>query len=129
MILDTTFLVDILRGNRDTIPALKKIDESGSGNQVAATTVQEIIRGSHLSRSTKEQEKVASMMSKLTVIPFDERAARIAGFLQADLDMQGEPIDVQDVQIAAVALSNDVAVMTRNAKHFSRIKGLKIQTY
>lgn len=38
----------------------------------------------------------------------------------------GEPIGVADSMIAATALANDLTLVTRNQKHFKRVRGLRI---
>ena len=42
---------------------------------------------------------------------------------------EGEPIDPEDRMIAAAAISTGTPLLTRNARHFSRIPQLRIETY
>lgn len=56
---------------------------------------------------------------------FDDRAALIFGEIRAELERHGTPIGPYDMQIAAIAMANDLTLVTHNVKEFSRIKGLK----
>jgi len=54
------------------------------------------------------------------------KAAEIHGELIA----KGNKIDNTDSLIAAIALTNNInTIITRNKKHFERIKGIKVETY
>ncbi len=57
-----------------------------------------------------------------------EIAAR-AGRIDGELVSRGEAIDPADVIIGATALLRNEPVVTRNARHFSRLKGLRLVSY
>jgi tRNA(fMet)-specific endonuclease VapC len=73
-------------------------------------------------RRIAEQERVLRQFHSL---PYDDNAARIAGDIRAFLDKRGERIGARDSQIAAVAMANDLKVVTHNVSEFSRIPGLQ----
>jgi predicted nucleic acid-binding protein len=45
------------------------------------------------------------------------------------LRKKGESIGLEDVLIAASALANQYIVVTANIRHFTRIKGLKVEKW
>jgi predicted nucleic acid-binding protein len=47
----------------------------------------------------------------------------------ADLRKKAESIGLEDVLIAASALANQYIVVTANIRHFTRIKGLKVEKW
>jgi predicted nucleic acid-binding protein len=51
-----------------------------------------------------------------------------AGHIYAKLEQQGQPIGLRDTFIAAIALTRECSVATRNQAHFNRISGLNIIT-
>ena len=53
----------------------------------------------------------------------------LAAEIEAELILSGEMIPPVDIMIAAIALQNKEAVLTRNSKHFERISGLEVKTY
>lgn len=62
-------------------------------------------------------------------LPFDDEAALIFGELRADLAKKGTQIGGYDLQIAAIALANDLTLVTHNTREFSRIGNLKIEDW
>jgi len=66
-----------------------------------------------------------SFLSRFVSLPFDDTAARLAGDIWGYLEAHGEMIDFDDIQIAAIAIANDLTVVTHNVKHFSRIPALR----
>ena len=47
----------------------------------------------------------------------------------AYLEAQGTPIGHPDTQIAAIALANDLTVVTGNVRHFQRVPGLAVENW
>ena len=68
-------------------------------------------------------------MQPLTVLAFDEEAARSYAELRQFLEARGIPIGIADTQIAATALANDLTVVTGNVRHFSRVPGLRLENW
>jgi tRNA(fMet)-specific endonuclease VapC len=69
------------------------------------------------------------LLDRLNVIPLDFSSSKRAAEISAKLGATGEPIDYRDTMIAAIALENDLTLVTRNKSHFSRIKSLKLETW
>ena len=129
MILDTSFLVDVLRGEDTVEEAVRTVDERGTA-QVSAVTVMELWEGIHLAESSeRERTVVTNLLTDLRELPFDRECATTAGELNARLQRDGAPIEDADVMIAATALVHDVPIVTANVDHFERLDGLEILTY
>ncbi len=62
-------------------------------------------------------------------LPFDDEAALIFGEIRADLAKKGTPVGAYDLQIAAIALANNLILVTHNTKEFSRINNLKTEDW
>lgn len=62
-------------------------------------------------------------------MPFDDACAEIYGRIRADLAKTGTPIGSNDIQIASIALVNDLILVTHNVREFSLIEGLKIEDW
>jgi len=62
-------------------------------------------------------------------LPFDDAAAVIYGRIRAQLATAGALIGPYDLQIAAIALANNLTVVTRNTQEFSRVPGLVIEDW
>lgn len=59
-------------------------------------------------------------------LPFNSRAAEIHGRIRSRLEALGTPIGPYDLQIAAIALTNNLTLVTPNISEFSRVERLRI---
>ncbi|MBN1946529.1 MAG: type II toxin-antitoxin system VapC family toxin [Bradymonadales bacterium] len=90
----------------------------------------ELIYGAHKSAKVNENiEKLNAFFAAVHSLPFDDRAAEIAGEVRATLDRQGTPIGPNDLLIAAIAFANGLTLLTHNTKEFSRVNGLVIEDW
>jgi len=125
-ILDTDHCVALLRKKLDLgdhIPA----DEELS---LSAVSVAELTHGAW--RSAHREDNLARLevlLAAVTVLPFDEASARRFGKLKAELETRGEPLDDLDLEIASIALENNLTLVTNNTDHFKRIKGLELENW
>lgn len=71
----------------------------------------------------------AALAAAAAVLPFDAAAAREYGRLRTDLEARGMPIGFADTQIAAIALSRGLSVVTGNVRHFGRVPGLAVENW
>lgn len=95
------------------------------------TVVQmELVYGAY--RSANHERNLAVLerfFSQFSSLPLDERAAKVTGQIRAQLAALGTPIGPYDVQIAAIALVNDLILVTHNTGEFSRVNGLQIEDW
>lgn len=66
---------------------------------------------------------------RYTVLDFDQAAARQAGQVRAHLQSLGTPIGPYDMQVAGVALSQNLTLVTRNTREFIRVPGLRLENW
>ena len=60
---------------------------------------------------------------------FTLEAAKKAAKIRNNLQKQGTPIGAYDVQIAAIAWSLNMTLLTNNTSEFERVKGLKLENW
>jgi len=111
---------------------IKKVAAVPPDQQFTSTiTVGEMIYGAY--RSTRPDfflEKLDRLVwPNITILPFDEAAARAYGQLRARLERAGTPVSEPDLRIASVALIRQLTLVTGNTRHFSRIPGLSIENW
>jgi tRNA(fMet)-specific endonuclease VapC len=94
-------------------------------------TVGEMVYGAFKSdRPDYFLEKLDNLLlPNLTILPFDEAAARKYGELRADLERTGIMIGEPDLRIASICLIHQLILITGNLKHFIKIKELEIQNW
>ena len=61
----------------------------------------------------------------ISLLPFDEEDARIAGSVRAAIESAGKPIGAYDLLIAGQAMRHKLTLVTANAREFGRIKDLQ----
>jgi tRNA(fMet)-specific endonuclease VapC len=74
-------------------------------------------------------ERLSIFVSQIKIVPFDEKAAELAGKIRADLERTGQVIGGNDIIIAATALANDATLVTNNLREFKRIDRLSTENW
>lgn len=126
-VVDSTFLIDLLRGRKEV---LKVID----GKEPLLTTqinMYEVIRGLFL-KDTPSSKLIQAieMLENIKILPLDDNSIIKSAEISSDLIKKGSIISDCDCLTAGIALSKGVnRIITRNAKHFERIKGIKVENY
>jgi len=128
-LLDTNACIRYITGR--SVPLRDKLLVTPTGKIAVCSVVKaEMFYGAMKSndsqKSLKEQKEFLEQFQSL---PFDDEAALIFGELRADLAKKGTPIGAYDLQIAAIALANDLTLITHNTSEFSRIGNLKIKDW
>jgi tRNA(fMet)-specific endonuclease VapC len=93
---------------------------------ISTITVSEIVYGAWKSNQPRRHldnlEKI--LLPAVTILGFDSKAAYVCGSLRTRLEREGKPLALADLQIAAIAMSRDLVLVSGNTRHFSRIPGL-----
>ncbi len=69
------------------------------------------------------------IFSRLVILPFDQDSARIFGRIKADLERRGLPRFEADLQIAAIAIANNLTLVSGNIRHYGSIPGLRVENW
>lgn len=125
--LDTTFLVDLLRGVTPAVDKSLQFKESQETLATPSPCVAEIVRGIAHS-SPRIRESAEHLLGQLDIRPLDGRAARLAGTVAAETSRRGEEVNLVDCLVAAIVLSDEGVLVTRDSD-FSRVPGLHVETY
>lgn len=129
MILDSTFVHDVLREDSGAIERLVELRDSETPVALSALTVFEVGVGLH-GESAQYRAKFDERVNELVVLPITETTARRAVAIQHDLLDGGQRIGARDVLIAGAAVSSpDPRVLTRNVDELVRVDGLDIESY
>jgi predicted nucleic acid-binding protein len=113
LVLDTTVLIDALRGR----PAADRIEELVATREVLLTTavnVEEIVRGLR----PAEQESVDLLLTGLRIIPIRRKEAERAGRWRREFAGRGITLHQADCLIAAAAYGAGGRLATANVKDF-----------
>ncbi|MBN3959645.1 type II toxin-antitoxin system VapC family toxin [Nostoc sp. NMS8] len=83
-------------------------------------------------KSSSRDKNLATLkifFDEFVSLPFDGQAADICGYIRSELNKKGTPIGVYDLQIASIALANNLVLVTHNVGEFSRVEGLQYEDW
>lgn len=130
MLVDTTFVIDIMQGDRDAIEKASELSDSSTAIVVGTPTIFELYVGVGLSvKSSEGREKILDVLKSLTQLPFDAPSAQRAGLIYAEKVKEGSKVDPDDAILAGIAIENNQPLLTRKKKDFSGISELKVEGY
>lgn len=130
--VDTTFLIDLLRGDSGAVSQAESLDDEGGAatTEINAFEVFYGITASSRALSKVRLAQAEALLSRLEVFPLDHTSALTAATLLGRLARQGQSVNVMDGLVAGILLSRHCStIVTRNVKDFSRIPGMRPETY
>jgi predicted nucleic acid-binding protein len=122
LLLDTTVLIDLLRGRENYRTLLADLVKSGHTLVTAAINVAEVYAGMR----PNEQGRTEFLLASVDCFPTTHAVARRAGNLKREWAARGRTLSLPDMIIAATALEHDLVLMTENRKDFQMIRGLEL---
>jgi predicted nucleic acid-binding protein len=113
-LLDTTEIIDYSRGEPRTVRVLEKLLSAGQTLCCCDVVVAEVFAGVR----PRERSALEAFVFSLRYHETDCEAARTAGeFLQTHA-RKGLTLGLGDALIAAVAVHNDLTLVTKNGAHY-----------
>ncbi len=124
-LLDTNAVSELTKNvpNRNF---LEQFSENGKHCAIASTTWNELLYGANIMPSGKRKDFIFSTLindiqEAFPIIQFDNHTAWIQADIRMRLKEAGKTVDYADTEIAAIAISNQMVLVTRNTKHFEPI--------
>lgn len=114
VLLDTTVLIDVLRGREQAIARVRALREAGDSLHTSAINVEEIARGLRPS----EHEAAHRLLSGLRVAALGKAEAWQAGEWRREHAARGRTLAQADCLIASTASSIGARLATGNPKDF-----------
>lgn len=128
-VLDTSFIVDLLRGREEAHQKLAELEVQEIPLSTTEINVLELYRGAYLSRKTHQNlEEVKKLLECFQVLELEESVYEVFASLSARLLSEGKPIGAFDELIAAIALLQEEQIVTRD-EHFKKVPGLELISY
>lgn len=129
MLLDSTFLNDLVRSDPGAVDKLEELVETRESVAISSLTAFEVgvgLRGD----AQRYKPKFDRVTDEIEEVPFGPRVAQRALEIQHDLLDRGEPIGAIDVLIAGTAATrSETTVLTRNVDEFERVDSITVETY
>ena len=83
----------------------------------------------HAPVSALRDQRAQRLLDFFGLLPLHGEVATRYGTVRAELRRAGTPIGPNDLWLAAQALAHGLVMVTRNAREFKRVKGLKVETW
>jgi len=97
---------------------------------ISTITVFELYFG--IEKNNSQQRNLVALenfIAPLTLVDFSVESAKKAAKIRSILQKQGTPIGAYDLQIAAIAVAENMTLLTHNVREFERVKGLKLENW
>lgn len=119
VVVDTSIVIDVLRGDPAAVNLIYGLRESGPLHANEAVRL-EVLAGMR----TREETATRALLDVFIWHPLDARIAEVAGELGRRWLPAYRGIDSTDLAIAATAIVLDARLLTKNVKHFPMFDGL-----
>jgi len=113
-LLDTTVIIDCLRGRKEAVDFLTKIASDGSVVGCCAINIVEVYAGMR----ENERQVTKKFLDSLEYYEITRDLAELAGGYKREYTEKGITLSLSDVMIAAVAISNNLTLVTCNLRHY-----------
>jgi tRNA(fMet)-specific endonuclease VapC len=136
LVLDTNHYNELASDSLPGRRAQRRIEASGGDLFISIIAVQEIMQGwlALINRRMSGRDQVHAYarfqhsietVNKLTILPFDDAAAGLFEDLRSHLTTAG----TMDLKMAAICLTHDAVLLTRNLADFSTVPGLRAENW
>jgi len=127
-LLDTNACIAHLRGVGKVAQRLRSLVPADVA--VCSIVRSELMFGAARSRDpVRERGVVEAFLAPMSSLPFDDAAADRYATIRSTLERQGMRIGAYDLQIAAIALSQGLTLVTHNTQEFSRVADLLFEDW
>lgn len=122
ILVDTDVLIDYSKAKSGDLGALLERSESGEVELfICPVNVAEFLNDRKLKTSNSMRLKARNFLKLFKLVKLGMETGEITARILLNVD----GIYLGDALIAAACIENDLHLLTRNQKHFSRINGLK----
>ncbi len=132
VILDSTILIDLLRGEKRAVLKIKELETKRSQFFTTQINVFEVIQVIYANGKRIDEEIIAfeTLLNKIKTLDLNYFAGHQAGKIAGEMRKKGFSIATGDLLIAGIGIANNITtIVTRNEKDFSKIPGIKVETY
>ncbi|MBD6618124.1 type II toxin-antitoxin system VapC family toxin [Komarekiella sp. 'clone 1'] len=125
VLIDTDIFSEILKGINRHIAARASAYHANFGYYTICTiTVLEIVKGWHKRQREDKIQQFFVEIIEAQILTLQLSDAELAGRIYADLERTGQPIGLADAIIAAIAIQQNLTLVSGNLSHYQRIQAL-----
>ena len=130
-LFDTDIITNLFKPRPSKL-LLDRLQDLPQQNQyISSITVSEIVYGAMKSKRPRYHlnNLESVLLPAINIAVFDTKAAYVCGELRARLEQQGRCLDLADLEIASVAISRGLVLVSGNTKHFKGIEELQLENW
>jgi tRNA(fMet)-specific endonuclease VapC len=127
--LDTNIVTAHLKRNPLVTQRIRHAEAAGRPVRLNAVSYYETRRGLLFAGAQTQLAAFDQLWRAQGIVMFDQAALDRAAQIYADLRTAGQLIEDADILIAAIALVNDLILVTHNTAHFSRLADLRLEDW
>ena len=130
-VLDSTFLVDLLRSDPHARKKAKELDTRREAKLLSTPVLYEITSGLLYTRSRSEAAAFQRLSANYVIASFDEVSAIKAAEIRAELTRLGKVKSHVDTMIAGIAAAGRHVLVSRDEdfQAISEALGLQVESY
>jgi predicted nucleic acid-binding protein len=114
VLVDTTVLIDVLRGRPGPVDRLRRLRAGGDTPYVCAINVEEVTRGLRAG----EDDAARTLLEGFRVVPLTTSEGRVAGAWHRSFAQRGHTLSQADCLVAAAAAAIGARLATGNPRDF-----------
>lgn len=131
-LLDTNIISEPLKIDANS-NVISKLLTHHNECAIATVVLYEILRGYHKTPVSKKRtliwQHIQNIVTNVPILPYDQKAATWHAEQQVKLATEGKTPALIDSQIAAIAKTNELILVTRNTKDFNNFKELLVENW
>jgi tRNA(fMet)-specific endonuclease VapC len=128
-LLDTNIISELLRPRPSTLLVQHMQTVPPEELTINSIVLGELLYGALRKAQQKNLQLIDNFATRVTILPFDEQAARRYSQIRVYLEQKGQIIGDADIRIGRIALSNNLILVTRNVRPFSLIPLLTVENW
>ena len=128
-LLDTDILSELFKKNPKVLAKASEYINTHGCLNISHITKYEILKGLKAKKAEKQTELFIRFCAINNVLSITDDVIIKAADIYASLKEKGSIISDADILVAAVAISNNLVLVTNNTNHFSKIESLQLSNW
>jgi predicted nucleic acid-binding protein len=130
MLLDASFLIDLMEGRPEAVALAAAIDKEGDRLRLPSPVLFELwVGASRAGGRSSDRQQLELLETSYEALEFDAADARSAGELRSTLRRAGRALGTVDAQLAGMALARSEALVTGDQTLMDIGHGVPVRTY
>ena len=126
---DTNIITAYFKGHPKVVQTMEAYQKQFGRLKLNVISYYELLRGYKDLGSAKKLQRFREFASKCEILDIDLTVMEKASDIYVHLKRTGRLIEDADILIAAIAMVNNLILVTNNIRHFNRIDSLQIENW